>query len=144
MKRPITNAQIRAIKCRQRTLDMDDDAYRAMLRGRYGVATCKALTAAQAHNLIDHLYGGAKPRSRRRIQNPAATPAAAKSDNVVRLPSGPQMRLIGVLIGEIAWQREDGYQRWLKRSLGLNRVRSAGDARLVIEGLKGLKSHGHC
>ncbi|MDE2640187.1 MAG: regulatory protein GemA [Chloroflexota bacterium] len=146
MTRPITRRQIGLIKIRQKRLGMDDETYRAMLRERYGgLESCKDLSAAQAHDLIDYLFGGAKPRGRRRIARPAETPAAARpgSGNVVKLPSPLQTKLIGVLVNEVAWESADGYRRWLKRSLGLDAVRSAGDASRVIDGLKGLKRHGH-
>lgn len=141
MSRPISKPQIRAIKCRQHGMGLDDDTYRGMLRERYGVESCTRLTMAEGHDLINHLYGGPKPTKRRRVRKPAET--AAGGGNVVSLPSPPQTRLIGALASEISWETEDGYRRWLKRLLGLDRVRSARDASRVIEGLKGLKRHGH-
>lgn len=142
MSRSITKAQIRAIKSRQRGMGLDDETYRGMLRGRYGVESCTRLSIAEAHDLINHLYGGPKPTKRRRIRKPAETPAAG-GGNVVPLASAPQRKLIEALVNEIAWDTGDGYRRWLKRLLGLDRVRSARDASRVIEGLKGLKRHGH-
>lgn len=142
MSRPISKSQIRAIKCRQRGMGLDDDTYRGMLRERYGVESCTRLTMAEGHDLINHLYGGPKPTKRRRVRKPAETPPAGDG-NVVSLPSPLQQKLIGALANEIEWETEDGYRRWLKRLLGLDRVRSARDASRVIEGLKGLKRHGH-
>ncbi len=142
MTRPISKSQIRAIKCRQRAMGFDDDTYRGMLRERYGVESCTRLTMAEGHDLIDYLYGGPKPTKRRHVRRPAETPAAG-GGNVVQLPTPLQQKLIGALANEIAWETGDGYRRWLKRLLGLDRVRSARDASRVIEGLKGLKRHGH-
>ena len=144
MSRPISKPQIRLIKARQRLMGMDDETYREMLRERYdGAESCTALTMAQGHDLINFLFGGAKPRKRRRISRPAETPAAGPSGKVSKLPSPLQTKLIGALIHEVSWESEAGYERWLRRSLGLERVRSAGDASRVIDGLKGLKRHGH-
>ena len=129
MSRSITKAQIRAIKCRQRGMGLDDETYRGMLRQRYGVESCTRLSISEGHDLINYLHGGPKPTKRRRIRKPAETPAAAAGGgNVVSLPTAPQLKLIGALANEISWETGDGYRRWLKRLLGLDRVRSARDA----------------
>ena len=142
----ITSGQIRAIHAVLRRIGMEDDAYRELLRTLWGVSSCKDLTRAQAGDLLARLAGPYRParqqQPRRRATRPAA-PAPAQTDGVVRLASPAQRRLIDALIGEVAWQYEDGYSRWLKRSLGLASVRTADEARRAIDGLKGLKNHGH-
>ena len=143
----ITGGQIRAIHTILSRIGMGDDDYRVLLRTLWGAASCKELSRAQAGDLLARLAGPYRPppqpqRRRRRIARPAA-PAPAPAGAVVSLASPFQRRLIEALIGEVAWEYDDGYARWLQRSLGLTAVRTAGEARKAIDGLKGLKRHGH-
>ena len=145
--RPITKDQIRAIKAGQRSKGIDDDTYRDMLESGWGVRSCKDLTLAQANEVIAHLRGSGgqrKPKARRRqpIQNPAQ-PLRPDGDTVVLLATRAQHEFIADLAAEIRWEKEDGFQRWLERSLGAKRVRTRLEAARAIEGLKGLKRHGH-
>ena len=138
----ISTAQVRAIKARQAQLGMDDDTYRALLDSEFGVRSCKDLDARQAHRLLLHLHGGqAKPRARRPVKNPAAP--VVHDGKVVRLPTPRQSALIDALVQEVAWDHADGYPRWRKTCLGLDKVCSRQDASRVIQGLKGLKRGGH-
>jgi hypothetical protein len=61
--------------------------------------------------------------------------------NVFVLPSRDQMDMIDVLTGKITWKLEDGFARWLKKYIKINRVSTADQASRTIEGLKGLLSH---
>ena len=137
----ISKAQVRAIRARQHTMGMDDDTYRQLLGEHYRVTSTLQLTRKQANALMRQLYGRAlpKPRPRRR----ARPDASAADPGVVHLASGPQRRLITALINEIDWRENDGFSRWLHQSMGLRLVRSAGEAQKVINGLMGLKQHGH-
>ncbi len=62
---------------------------------------------------------------------------------MIKLATAPQRQFIAEMTTEIAWEVDDGYARWLGRSLGLVPVRTRDDANRVIEGLRGLKAHGH-
>lgn len=139
--RPITPAQIRAIKVAQRRQGIDDDTYRAMLQEHWGVDSCKGLTRREASDLLRRLGralknppGARKPRPRR----PRADPA----EGATRLASGPQRELISKLAAEIAWREGDGYTRWLRGNMGLERVATSAQALRVIEGLKAIKRRG--
>ena len=144
----ISSAQIRAIKARQRVLQLDDATYRGLLATRYEVGSCTELTTQQAHDLLAHLYGGPlpagkRPRKRRKLKVPATPRPHATAGTVVHMVSPGERQFIADLVREIAWDTPDGYQRWLHRSLGLTSVLTSQDATAVIHGLKGLKRHGH-
>ena len=144
MSRPISKSQIKAVHVALARQGIDDADYRAILREQFDAASCKDLSVAQAHQLIRRLYGGrAHERRRRPIQQPAAPAPSRTAGSVVRLASAAQQRLINALVGEIDWAADDGYRRWLERSLGLAQVRTSAEAARAIEGLKGLKRHGH-
>lgn len=142
----ITPAQVRAIHAALSYRGIDDDTYRAALREHWQVDTCKALTRAEANALLNRLNGrqGRKPTLRKQpIRNPhQPAPVRQASGNVVRLATRKQRDLIDALVLEINWTG-GGYAAWLCRSLGLTGVRTTGDASRVINGLKGLKQHGH-
>ena len=148
--RPITPAQVKSIHVALNRLGLGDGEYRAMLKD-WNVSTCKDLTRRQASDLLARLGrplanapgSRPKPAARRRIANPAERPSAENADGVVRLATHPQRKLIHELAAEIAWETENGFRRWLARSLGLDGIRTHGDATRAIRGLKGLKSHGH-
>lgn len=137
--RPITPSQIRAIHVALPRRGLDDDEYRGLLRDRYGVDTCKALTRRQASELLVTL-GRALPqppggqRKPRRRQPRAKTPS-----NVRRMITPAQRELIETLAREIDWREPGGYRRWLRKSLSLDRVSTAAQAAQVIEGLKAMR-----
>ena len=145
-RKMITLAQVRAIHVGLNKRGIDDAVYRQMLDTGWGVDTCKDLDRGQASELLRRIHGGRrgpdKPPTRRRIRQPAQ-PSSLPKSGVIRLASARQQRLINELVSEIRWESEDGYRRWLRRSLGIKQVRTAGEAFRVIEGLKGLKRHGH-
>ena len=137
---PITAGQIRAIHSALAAQGIDDATYREMLASGWQAESCKDLSAGQANNLLNHLNGRrGRPRRRQPIRRPAQATAVQSKAGVVRLPSPAQQQLIVALVSEVQWRSAGGYQAWLKRSLGLDRVRTAEDAGRVINGLKGLK-----
>ena len=146
---PITKAQIKSIHVALSRRGIDDETYRHILDDRFGVATCKDLTRREASDLLTllgrHLPRppGTKPHSgnRRPIREPAEPQPVA--DGVVRLATKAQRDLLDKLAGEIEWRTPGGYGRWLTASLGLARVRTSAEAARAIEGLRGLKRHGH-
>ena len=139
--RSITPAQIRAIHVALPRRGLDDDEYRGLLRDRFDVDTCTALTRRQASELLVALGlplpqppgGERKPRRRQ----PA--PRAKAGANVRRMITPGQRKLIETLAGEIAWREPGGYQRWLGKFMSLDRVSTAAQAARVIEGLKAMR-----
>ena len=150
--RPITPAQVKAIHVALHRRDIDDEAYRALLEARYGVTTCKALTRRQAGDLLTRLGralprppgSGPAPTARRKaaqaMQAPSPPPKAGRG--VVRLVTPLQRVFIDELVAEIKWREEDGYERWLRRSMGMERVATTAQARKVIEGLRAMRRRG--
>lgn len=137
---PITVGQIRAIHAALAVQGIDDATYREMLQSGWGARSCKHLSIAEANSLLNHLNGRQNRRRRRQpIRRPARPAAVQSRAGVVRLPSPAQQQLIVALVSEVQWRSAGGYAAWLKRSLGLDRVRTAEDAQRVINGLKGLK-----
>lgn len=67
MSQPPTKKQIQLIHIAKAKLNLDDDAYRALLWDRCRVRSSKELTRAQATKLIDELAhkGGINPRKGR-------------------------------------------------------------------------------
>lgn len=137
---PITAGQIRAIHAALAAQGIDDATYRDMLKSGWGAQSCKHLSVGEANSLLNHLNGRRqRPRRRQPIRRPARPAAVQSKAGVVRLPSPAQQQLIVALVSEVQWRSAGGYRAWLKRSLGLGRVRTAEDAGRVINGLKGLK-----
>ena len=148
--RPITPAQVKSIHVALHRLGLGDAEYRALLKD-WNVTTCKDLSRRQASDLLARLGRPLasppgekpKPETRRRISNPADQPPQEDGDGVIRLPTNAQRALIRDLSAEIAWRSADGFRRWLKLSLGLDRILTRADAARAIDGLRGLKAHGH-
>ena len=134
---PITSRQIRAVHTAARAAGLTDEAYRDRLRAVTGCDSSKSLTSAQASAFLVDL--GVDPLPPRR-HIPARPRPRRLPRGVERLATPAQRRLIAELQTEVRWNPGGGgYDRWLRGNLGLERVRTAGEARKVIEGLKGLK-----
>lgn len=138
--KPITPAQIRAVKGMVRRHQMSDPEYRRSLAYHFNVDSCTKLTRRQASDFIRIL---GLPLARRPGEQPPRPPRPkrppAPPPGVERLASPLQRRLIDALVAEIAWTQPDGYAGWLAANQGLERVATAGQAHRVIEGLKALK-----
>ena len=144
-ERAITAAQVRAIHVALHRRGIDDEDYRALLRGEFDAGSCKDLTRRQASALLTQLGrplrnppGTPPPRPARTAPQPSAA-AQPPPKGVARLATPLQRRFIADLVAEIAWRHEDGYRRWLKSNMGLARVATSVQAARVIEGLKALK-----
>ena len=135
--KPISPAQVRAIKVAQRRLGIDDAEYRDLLYARFGVRSSKALTRRQASDLLVRL-GQPLPRppgtGRPRAPRPDRLP-----DGATRLVTRLQRDLIAELAAEIMWAEPDGYALWLESNMGLKRVATSAQASRVIEGLKAMR-----
>lgn len=137
----ITPAQIRAVKGTVRRLGMTDMEYRALLRERWDVASCTALTRREASDLLRAL---GRPLARAPGEQPPRPPRprpAPTPPGVTRLATPAQRRLIDELAREIEWSQPGGYPVWLKRSQGIDRIVTATQAHRVIEGLRAIKRH---
>ena len=158
----ITKAQIRMIKSLQRN-NLDDLEYREILEKHFRVGSCTQLSQRQAGVLIDLFakwgFFVQAPRRRdervkrvekvERVENVGAGPRACPQKkaetprrpgktpkNVVRLASQAQREKIAALASLITWRVEDGLSLWMQKRMKVERVRTAQEAFLVIEGLK--------
>lgn len=139
----LTAAQQRAIHASKRALDIDDPTYRTILaefsvqpcvdsaRAGEPVTSSSDLSRNQARHLLTrwNLHGV-------KIGGPYSAQKAPPG--VVQLASPAQRAYINRLKEEITWRCEDGYTRWLKAKMGMEKVRTFAEAAKVIEGLKGL------
>ncbi len=132
---PIEARQIRLIKIGQKQLGIDDGTYRAMLKDRFGVASCTKLSKLQAGAFINELREKGFRFVWKANKRPGK-PMPRRSGNMVRLASQAQHEKIAAVARLIDWRIKDGLTRWLFKRFSIRRVKTAQDAFLVIEGLK--------
>jgi phage gp16-like protein len=145
---PIRKKQIQIIKIGQKQLGLCDDIYREMLENRFGVSSCTRLSKSQADKLIEmFIQRGFKIASKRR-KHTGKRSIPMKGTNIVRIVSNAELRKISVLNSLIGWETGEGFEKWMAKHFKISKVRTARDAFLVIEGLKGVfenkmkKEHG--
>ena len=68
--------------------------------------------------------------------------SSTAAGNITALATPKQRGPIADLAVQVAWRETDGFWRWLKRNMGLDRIRTSAEAARVNEGLKGLKRWG--
>lgn len=136
----IAPKQIKMIHCAIAGLGLSDDDYRAILAGRYQKESCLQLSYAEATRLIDYFksMGFVIPPRKRYT---AASRRGPLPGNVVALPTRGQLDMIDALAGKVAWKYEDGFYRWLRKYMKIDRILTARQAEAVIEGLKGMLTH---
>ena len=140
--RPITRAQVRAIHVAIARHGIDDDDYRARLRAGWAVTTSKALTRRQASQLLHELQVPMPAAVRKEHPPPRRRSRRPADGGALRMVSPEQRALIEALAAEIAWREPDGYRRWLRRNMSLERVASAEQAARVIQGLLAMRRRG--
>lgn len=141
----IDSKQIKLIHVAISKLRIEDHVYRQILHDRYGVRTCKDLSYEQASDLIDHFK-----RMGFRIKKKSCSLCRPRSwrekpaDNITYLVSQEQLRMIDHLRQDIHWKYHDGYWRWLRNHMGIERIRTSLEASKVIEGLKAILKSQQC
>jgi hypothetical protein len=149
--RPSTKKQRQAIAVGCSRIGIDAELRHLMLKERFGVESSTLLTCAQASEFLDELRGrgfagAGKNTWRPRREKQASVYAKQKRSvpcverrqgaKVVRMASPEELEKIAALAGLIEWRVENGLALWMKSRMGVDRVRTAHDAWLVIEGLK--------
>lgn len=135
--------QLIAIGCSQ--LGIDAGTRHEMLRERFGVDSSTRLSRAQAEGFLAELKGRGfviRPRVKRarsRKGRPGVKRAAGVP--VAVMVSQAELDKIAAVAGLIRWRRADGFDRWIRKRFGLERVRTSHDAFRVIEGLKKMFEH---
>lgn len=146
----ITKGQIQIIKTLQGKIGMDDEAYRALLAKTFRVSSCTQLSYPQAGVLIEDLKRKAGQKAggsfikknhgnradRRGTYKKVDVPYAADEKKVIRMASRASIDKVNALAGLIEWRLENGLSAWMKKRFGIEKVRTAGEAYRVIEGLK--------
>lgn len=122
----------------QMQLNLTDEAYRSILRERYGVKSAKKLTPAQGKDLIDHFkYLGFVPVRRNKICK-FCIPRPKRDTiptNTIYPVSPAQKAKIERLKKDIKWKTFDGFSRWLRRYFKIEEIRTSVEASSVIFGL---------
>lgn len=148
--------QIQLIHIAQTQLCLSDDNYRSIIAAQTKGKkhSSKDLTYFEADAVINYFVKtlGFKIKSnyirtagaaRRAYWHPANARRSSGQtpSNVFVLPSRDQLEMINTLAGKITWKVEDGFQRWLKKYIKTDRIKTADQASRTIEGLKGLLAH---
>lgn len=138
MKKLITKEQIRCIKTVQHKYQGNDEYYE-MLKNRFKVTSCTQLTCDQGNALIKLFvkwgWMGSKP------QKPGGKSCKGESvprqsGNMTKMVSPAQKKKIGALANMVKWRVKDGLTRWTARRFSIEKVKTAQQAWMVIEGLK--------
>lgn len=159
--KPITPAQIKAIHTMARQLGMFSEAGEKLpayidliARHGEGVITSTQMLSSQASAAIRELEDRlgtkttqAKTAARQGIDKAKAAakrpPTPNSQGNVVAMATPGQRDLINNLLAEINWHAHGGFAPWLKKYYGLTEVKTKEQAQKVINGMMGLKKHGH-
>lgn len=122
-------------------LGIDRALKEEVLMKRYGKSHTTEISKAQADDFLSELRSrGFATMSNttakaRRIRRPEKS-RGPKAKNVVAIASAGQIDKINALSALIEWKYADGLSLWMKKRIGVDRVRTANDAWRVIEGLK--------
>lgn len=140
--------QIRLIHIARAQLALKEEFYRQFLRERFNVACSKDLTYAQAHELIETFKRmGFRIRPKKpqcKVMCEPQPKGLPLPDNTLLLVSPQQLLRIDRLRADIRWRHWDGYNRWLKKYFGIDRVRTSIEASMVIEALKNMWRGQNC
>lgn len=136
--------QIQLIHIAQAQLGLDDDAYRAIIAGRTDgkKSSSRDLTYDEADAVITYMVRQGFKIKEKFVQGERAAKRRWRSGkrpaNVVCLASHDQLNMINTLAGKIHWRVENGFQRWMKKYIKIDRITTDDEASAVIEGLKGM------
>lgn len=139
----ITPGQIKMIHAAKRMLGLDDDTYRDMLENIAGVRSATELDQDGVTKVIRHLSRcGFKVRHTDTRRHKGCQPRATRpAGKVVALASAEQLDKIAALAGLIQWRSANGHELWMKKRMGITRVRTDEEAFRVTEGLKKMFEH---
>ena len=111
---------------------IDEAGYKGLLMQWFDVESSKDLDYAQATTFIDDLIkmgGNIKKKPRKKLP-----------PDITQLPSPQILAAIDHLRQDVKWRYPDGYQRWLKKYMGIERPRTMKEAMKIYEGLKAMRS----
>ncbi len=132
-----TQRQLIGIACGQ--LGIDKSTKEDMLLERYGKGHTTEISKMQADEFLKELRGKGFRfrRSRQRADAPRRQriPRAA-GGNTIALVNPDELAKIAAVAALIPWRVENGLALWMKKRLGIDKIRRADHAYKVIEGLK--------
>lgn len=155
--RKIDSTQIKLLHIAKAKLKITDEEYRALLIQFSPTSwdmdpahpSCKAMTYKEASALIDHLKkkgfkiirrGDPDVVAQGQAHRPAPTKRKPLPPSITQLVTTEQLRMILHLKADIRWRiMPDGYERWIKKYMKIERVATAKQAQKVIEALKAMK-----
>jgi hypothetical protein len=133
--------QLIGIGCAQ--LGIDKSTKEDMLLERYGKRHTTEISKLQAALFLKELaQKGFVIRSKsffspwKRKERSSRKTGVLRTGNVTRLATREQFEKIAAVAGLIEWQYADGLDRWMQQRLKIDKIRTAADAFIVIEGLK--------
>lgn len=136
--------QIQLIHIAQAQLGLDDVAYRAIIAGRTGgkKESSRDLTYAEADAVINYMVTQGFVIKRKYVTRERGAWRRKRfrhlPADVILLPTIDQMEMIEALAKKITWRYQDGYERWRRKYMKIDRIITAQQASDVIEGLKGM------
>jgi len=129
--------QLIGIACSQ--LGIDKSLKEDMLLARYGQASTCDISKAEADHFLKELRARGfrvvrKGKGQRR--RPARQTIPRADGKTVAMVSKVEIAKIAALSALVPWRLENGLELWMKKRLGIEKIRTGNDAYRVIEGLK--------
>ncbi|GAB4485947.1 MAG: hypothetical protein OHK006_12980 [Thermodesulfovibrionales bacterium] len=141
MKKPIDKIQIKLVHIAKAQIGLSDEDYRTLLSDRYWVNSCKALSYDEATDLIDHMKTLGFKLKARKDSGQAGMTKRKLPPSITQLPSPEILHKIDLLKADIKWiVKPNGYERWLKKFMGVERPATMKQAVKIVEGLKGMRA----
>ncbi|MBI5075612.1 MAG: DUF1018 domain-containing protein [Nitrospirae bacterium] len=147
--RKIDSVQIKLLHIAKAKLKITDADYRALLIKFSPTSwdmdpahpSCKAMTYAEASVLIDHLKAkGFRIISRQQSAVSSQQKKKPLPPSITQMVTTEQLKMILHLKADIRWRiMPDGYERWLKKYMQIERVATMKQGQKVIEALKAMK-----
>ncbi len=129
--------QLIGIACNQ--LGIDKQIKEDMLLERFGKSSTTDISKLQADEFLKELKGKGFRVLRRR---PARQPIPHAGGKTISMVSKYELEKIAAVAGLIQWRVENGLSLWMKKRLGIEKIRTAKDAYRAIEGLKKMFENG--
>ncbi|MCP3942200.1 MAG: DUF1018 domain-containing protein [Desulfobacteraceae bacterium] len=129
--------QLIGMACAYFSINKEDK--KAILLDRFGKNSTTDLNYAHAEELIDDFVSkGFTIKSTKRKYMKRKSIVGKKPGKLVALVSPAELSKIDAVAGLISWKVENGFQKWMKKRFKIVKVKTAYNAFVVIEGLKGM------
>ncbi|MBI5550723.1 MAG: DUF1018 domain-containing protein [Desulfobacterales bacterium] len=136
--------QLIGIACGQ--LGIDKQVKADMLRERYGKESTCDITRFQADEFLRELRGKGfrvvPKKSGGGVKRPRRQAIPREAGKVTAIVSQKELEKMAAVAALIPWRLENGLALWMKKRIGVEKIRTAMDAYKVIEGLKKMFENG--